>query len=199
MPAPTSPAQATFPISPPLAKMPIGTPDPNQPNNILPTLQFLKAYQQLWAAVGGTGGTGGLIVSSPWTPVLAGKTVAGAQTYSAQWGRYVSAGALVIAMFHVKLATFDAGTSGAMEIAGLPVAANADTAAIQPAFIGSWGGIALLPAYSALAGRIASGSKTIDLWQSGNGTYAQQHGAQAVTNTQFAANTEIIGGAVFIM
>lgn len=202
---PTVPAQAALPISPPLAKLPIGYVDPSQtagPNgtpNVLPTLQFLKQWQELWAAVGGTGGTGGLIISLPWTPILSGKITPGSQTYLNQWGRYVSAGALALVLYNIKLSAFDAATNGNMEIKGLPITANNDASAIQAAFMGSWGGVALLPAYSSMSGRIASASQTIDLYQSGNGSTAAHNGAQPLNHTQFAANTEIIGGAIYIM
>jgi hypothetical protein len=53
---PTVPPQATFPVSPILARMPIGFMDPNLEGQVLPTLQFLKMYQQLWAAIQGQGG-----------------------------------------------------------------------------------------------------------------------------------------------
>lgn len=53
---PSVPAQASRPIPPPLATQPIGRPDPKQPNDILPTLQFLKQWQQLWAGLAGSGG-----------------------------------------------------------------------------------------------------------------------------------------------
>lgn len=201
---PVVPAQASMPISPPLAKMPIGYVDPNKPSDsnrpldVLPSLQFLKAYQELWAAIGGSGGIGGLIISNPWTPVLAGKGTAGSQTYLSQWGRYISAGSLVVALFNIKLVAFDPASIGSMEIAGLPIKANGDAAAMQAAFMGSWGGITLLPAYSTLGGRVVSGSQTVDLYQSGNGEYAAVNGSQPLTNTQFLDNAEIVGGVVYI-
>lgn len=57
MPNPIIPAQASSPISPPLLKFPIGTTDDNKP--VMPTLQFLKQWQVMWASVSGTGGTQG--------------------------------------------------------------------------------------------------------------------------------------------
>lgn len=53
---PQNPPQATFPVSPILARMPIGFIDPHVKGQILPTLQFLKMYQELWAAIQGQGG-----------------------------------------------------------------------------------------------------------------------------------------------
>jgi len=56
MPGPQNPPLSSFPVSPILAKLPIGTIDPNDPTHVLPTVQFLKMYQQLWASIAGADG-----------------------------------------------------------------------------------------------------------------------------------------------
>jgi hypothetical protein len=48
--------QATYPIPPPLAVIPIGRIDPSNPTSVMPDLQFLKFLQNLWAANQGDGG-----------------------------------------------------------------------------------------------------------------------------------------------
>lgn len=53
---PQTPPAPSFPVSPILAKWPIGQLDQDT-GKVYPDLQFLKAYQELWAALQGSGGT----------------------------------------------------------------------------------------------------------------------------------------------
>ena len=66
-----------------------------------------------------------------WTPVLEGSTVAVAQTYANQVGRFVKVGPLVWVTSITTLSAFDASTSGSMLITGLPFLVS-DVGGIAP-------------------------------------------------------------------
>lgn len=55
-----------------------------------------------------------------WTPVIAGDSVAGTNTYSVQTGSYVRIGKLVFVKAYVTLATKDAAMAGNIRVTGLP-------------------------------------------------------------------------------
>lgn len=58
--------------------------------------------------------------SNSWTPVIAGSSTAGTQTYSIQNGRYTRIGNLVFIKCTVLLSAKDAATAGNLRITGLP-------------------------------------------------------------------------------
>lgn len=57
---PSVPPPASFPVQPPLIFMPIGTLD-RTTGNVTAGIQFLKQWQQMWAAIQGSGGLAGLV------------------------------------------------------------------------------------------------------------------------------------------
>jgi hypothetical protein len=57
-----------------------------------------------------------------WTPVVAGSSTAGTQTYSVQTGRWRRSGNWITASFSITLASKDAGIAGNVQITGLPYA-----------------------------------------------------------------------------
>jgi hypothetical protein len=77
-------------------------------------------------------GTHGLkIESGTWTPVFAGSTVAGSNTYAVQVGNYYKVGKLVFVKFHIKLSSKDANMAGNLIINGLPFVAGNGTGSID--------------------------------------------------------------------
>ncbi len=81
--------------------------------------------------LGGTGSANKLddYEEGTWTPVLAGGTTAGSQTYFGAYtqGRYVKVGNIVMVSGIINLTAFDSATNGGMTITGLPFTASSGT------------------------------------------------------------------------
>lgn len=104
-----------------------------------------------------------------WTPVLAGSTTAGTQTYSKQWGVYLEVGPLVIGMFSIALSALGGTIAGNVTITGLPILSNNSTGAqAQPGSLPLWGDITLGAGYTALGLDVAAGSNVIAVQESGS-------------------------------
>lgn len=76
-----------------------------------------------------TAGTGAIeeftyTTATSWTPVIAGSSVAGTQTYTNQIGRYYQIGNIIFFWFRVTLSAKDGTTAGSFRITGLPTAAS---------------------------------------------------------------------------
>lgn len=76
-----------------------------------------------------------------WTPVVAGQTTAGTQTYSNQSGTYVRVGDMVTATFEFSMTAKDVTTDGNVRITGLPFAANSTTIISVAAAVASYDGV----------------------------------------------------------
>jgi len=76
-----------------------------------------------------------------WTPVVAGQTTAGTQTYSNQVGTYVRVGDMVTATFEFSMTAKDAATAGNVRITGLPFAANSTSTISVAAAVASYDGV----------------------------------------------------------
>lgn len=104
-----------------------------------------------------------------WTPVIAGSTTAGTQTYTIQEGTYARVGNTVTIWAAVKLATIDAGIAGNVSITGLPFVARTVASASFPVVFCNVGLVALTASYTWLTGRILTGASTINVQQAGSG------------------------------
>ena len=86
--------------------------------------RFKDAYLSGGVYLGGTGSANHLddYEEGTWTPVLAGSTTAGTQTYFGSYtnGRYRKVGSLVIVSGSINLLAFDAATAGDLHITNLP-------------------------------------------------------------------------------
>lgn len=84
-------------------------------------------------------GISGLTVyeKGTWTPTLLGSSTGGTQTYTAQVGRYIRIGDLVVIECRVAISAKGAGIAGNVRVAGLPfpvVAASANIGGSGPSF-----------------------------------------------------------------
>lgn len=105
-----------------------------------------------------------------WTPVIAGSTTPGAQTYASQWGLLIEIGPVVVAVFGVALSALDGATAGNVTITGLQtIADNATGTLSQPGFVSQWGNITLGAGRSDLAVKILPGVSAISVMESGSG------------------------------
>lgn len=82
------------------------------------------------------------VLTGVWTPALVGDSVAGAQTYTIQVGRYVKIGALVQAGFFVFLSAKGGTMAGNIIISGLPFASKNLTNYIQTGAISYFANLA---------------------------------------------------------
>lgn len=85
---------------------------------------------------------GGVVVTGTWTPVLAGSSTPGTQTYDVQVGRYVRIGNLVMATFNITIDTKDVATAGDMLLTGLPFASANVTNNFHAGQIATWTSLA---------------------------------------------------------
>lgn len=102
-----------------------------------------------------------------WTPVLAGSTTAGTNTYTVQGGRYVRIGNLVHVSGAITLSAIDATMAGTIQITGLPFTIKNDP--------GAWTGVSFarvlstaLTAGAQLVGQGAGNSTVINLIERSN-------------------------------
>ena len=104
------------------------------------------------------------IETGTFTPVLAGGTVAGSNTYSYQAGVYRVIGSRVFADIAIKLSAKDSAMSGAISITGLPFLSKHVAALRYSATIGQVGLISMGTAKGIVA-NIASATAKIDLYK----------------------------------
>ena len=75
-------------------------------------------------------------ISGSWTPIIAGATTAGTQTYSDQAGEYIQIGRLVIAAFTCVLSDHDDATNGIVALKGHPKTVQNYTNANHECYVG---------------------------------------------------------------
>ncbi len=112
--------------------------------------------------------------SGAWTPVVAGASVAGSQTYSNQTGRYTRIGSLVFAQCRVSLSLFDGATSGNIQVRGLPYTCVAGSGNEVSGSVGFLNNLNLNAGYTQLLCSINDGNDYFDLWQAGDNVGASQ-------------------------
>jgi hypothetical protein len=132
-----------------------------------------------------------------WTPTITFDTPGNlAVTYSTQVGRYVRFGSLILAMFSLITSAFTHTTaSGALSIAGLPVAVTNSDGGITGSGFLQWQGITKA-GYTAMSLQPVAATTTLRLAASGSG--------QAVANIQASdmptgGTVRLIGGAVYLV
>lgn len=126
-----------------------------------------------------------------WTPVLAGSSTAGTQTYGTQVGRWTRTGRIVFIDFQIILTAKDGTTSGNMRITGLPFAAVTAADNVWPVALSNvdnWDLNVGAGRYTVSA-HIISGGQTIQLREMGDNV------ASAVLTEADFGNTSSIAGA----
>jgi hypothetical protein len=126
-----------------------------------------------------------------WTPVVAGSTTSGVQTYTTQSGVYCEIGPCELALFSIQLATVDAGIAGNVMITGLPIASNASGAA-QGGWLSEWGNSTLGAGYTSLGVTLAAGVAQFGVIQAGSAKAPLALPASALSGTDV-----FIGGALY--
>jgi hypothetical protein len=120
-----------------------------------------------------------------WTPVLAGSTTPGTQTYTWQKGTYTKIGNRVFGQCEIIINVKDAATAGSLRITGLPFASNSNGGIPQGCCaVGS--SLTLTALYYYISGTVENGASYINL---------RQHGSAAlltVPDTNFANGTQIV-------
>lgn len=129
-----------------------------------------------------------------WTPVLAGQTTAGGQTYGATTaGYFARLGPCVHAVFVVQLTAVGGTMAGNVLITGLPFAANA-SGPTQAGALSEWGSVTLAASNTALGIQIAPGAASINLIQSGSGIAATLLQATGIANA-----TLLVGSVTYFI
>lgn len=105
-----------------------------------------------------------------WTPVLAGGSTAGTQTYAHQVGRFTQTGNTVTAHFSFLLTAFDGATSGIMTITGLPSTASTVANLVFSGAVGPYSAINLDAAggYSQLVIMVQNNASIINIQECGD-------------------------------
>ena len=125
----------------------------------------------------------------PWTPLLAGQTTPGVQTYGALTaGLMARIGPCVFAAFAVALTALGGTTAGNVVINGLPFASNASNP-YQGGSLAQWGAITLAANNTELGLMMAPGSNSISLVQSGSGIASTFLQATGLANTSSLVGT----------
>jgi hypothetical protein len=121
----------------------------------------------------------------PWTPVIAGSTTAGTQTYTSQLGYYIVDRGVCEVWGNIGLSAKDAATAGNLSIQGLPVpAANLLTIPVTLGYvrnlnINAGGG------FTNVQGVIANSGSQIDLYEAGDNVVPAQLAAASLANDSF--------------
>jgi hypothetical protein len=118
-----------------------------------------------------------------WTPVIAGSTTAGTQTYSLQFGRYYKHGRLVHADFAIVMSAKDGTTAGNFTITGLPFASMNNSSRVYNVAIGAHGGIDLTAGKTQVGGTVGNSASSITLFESGDNVALAALGASAITSS----------------
>lgn len=108
------------------------------------------------------GGGGAAPVSGAWTSVLRGATVAGANSYSAQIGRFTRVGDAVILSGALVLSARDPAMAGGLQLAGLPALAHPDNRASIVLYHSN---VTRTAGTAALMGYIGGSTQTADLFE----------------------------------
>jgi hypothetical protein len=110
------------------------------------------------------------IYQGTWTPVLAGSSVAGTNTYTQQTGYYQVVGDSITLHGVIELSALDGALAGDIRITGLPNSfASSFTGGLTAAAVSEWGNITLTTNYTYLGGRLTVNQNFIEIVQSGSG------------------------------
>lgn len=121
------------------------------------------------------------------TPVIAGDSTAGTQTYDSQTGRYTKKGRDVSVEFRAVMTAKDGATAGNIFVGGLPFTPGLQIGAMA---LGRWGAVNLSAGYTQLTLPILGG--VVFLQEGGDNVMSQFIAAANIGNT-----TEIEGAGVY--
>ncbi|MDF2948157.1 MAG: hypothetical protein K0R07_167 [Sedimentibacter sp.] len=130
-----------------------------------------------------------------WTPILAGQTTAGTNTYSAQVGKYYKMGKFVHVEFGITMTAKDAAMAGNVQLKGLPFAASSGSiVGMATMKIGRYDNITFGTGYTELSGYVSGGTNFGYLTQGGSAkTYS------ALTTSNLASNSTLYGSADYLI
>tara|TARA_Y100000310_G_scaffold113816_1_gene112272 strand:+ start:1570 stop:3057 length:1488 start_codon:yes stop_codon:yes gene_type:complete len=137
---------------------------------------------------------GASVTKGSWTPVFAGSSTAGTQTYTRQVGRYTKIDNLIMCGFDCILSAFDGATSGNMFMTGLPftvenvgfIRYGAAFAEVRNINIDTGGG------YSFITGGAVENTTTMQIFEAGDAI-----NRAAITHADFAATSALIGVVMY--
>ena len=121
-----------------------------------------------------------------WTPVLAGASTPGTNTYSSQVGRYIRIGNIVTVWCDLVLATKDAAMAGSLRITGLPFTASNISGYNAINGINYFDNVTFTANYTNLASVIASNTNIVQIFQSASGASG---GASTVAPSNISGTT----------
>lgn len=155
---------------------------------------YVVAYQ----AALDTGAGGFVVVSATssttyvegsWTPVLQGSSVAGANTYGVQFGRYIRTGNLIWVSGRITLTAKDSTMAGTAQIAGFPFTATAGVN-LSPQFAVNYTAITLsATSFFQVSVGMRASNTSADILESGSGVGLQVAG---IPVTGFVSTSDII-------
>lgn len=121
-----------------------------------------------------------------WTPLLAGSTTPGTQTYATQAAMFVIDNAVCEVWGNIGLSAKDAATAGNVSILGLPVPCNSGiTGVVTFGYTRNWD-LDTAGGFYRIDGLIGPSTSQIDLYQSGDNVVPVQ-----LTAAAFGATTYI--------
>lgn len=130
-----------------------------------------------------------------WTPVIAGTSTPGANSYTNQEGTYVKVGQMVVASFFVKLSAKDAAMAGIVWITGLPFASSG-AASRQGCGVADFGGFANPKTYVAVQLQVSQTSMPITYLNAAGATDIGYLPPSELTNTTWIGGTICYRAAV---
>ncbi len=123
------------------------------------------------------------ISTGTWTPVIAGQTTAGTQTYSTQAGNYTVIGDIVFISCTIVLTAFDGATAGNINVTGLPFTVTNTS----PTFVYAQGSFCANVSFSANYTQFISSCNAnttrINLYEFGSGQIQHRFQPANMTNT----------------
>lgn len=129
-------------------------------------------------------------IEGTFTPVIAGSSTAGTQTYSVQVGTYTRIGNRVFFQLTVAITALDGAAAGGCRITGLPIAANATANNRASASIGLLANVSQTAAKIAFTAHIDAGASEIRLREVASGASTAD---LPVTNLGATAQLSISG------
>lgn len=121
------------------------------------------------------------------TPIIAGATTPGTQTYVVQVGRYTRIGNRVLFNLRIVLSAKDVTTAGTLYVGGLPFAANSTSSNFSACAVSSTGFIDLSAGYSQIVADVQPSDTKIYLGQVGDNI-----ASSLLTDAAFFDNTRIV-------
>lgn len=126
------------------------------------------------------------ISSGTWTPVLAGQTTAGTQTYTDQHGIYMKIGKIVYVSCSISLSAFDPTTAGNVNVTGLPFT-SVSSGPLQFIANAYFTNVTLSAGYSQFVGTVGLAKSQFSLVEIGSGV--AQHRLQP---SQFSNTSSVL-------